>query len=561
MANILLLDDGEVACKAMAGILARSHHRCKAAAKVEEAMKALRDLVIIDLVFVEIRLQGEDGLALVVQARNDAFFKKLPMVIYTKADDHNLARRALSLGVQNYLVKPYSDEVVQSEIAKAISNPWRNLHFEEEKSFCAQMGLKPDGLRKMRRDLATQIDESVELIAGCAHAGDRVEALARIGEISDSAQMAGFWGIVEYLQELQVKAEMGQWDHFQGSKAVLEYSSRFLFHHLNPSYLPDGLISEVEMKEQQEAKERSIWLEANVEEHPVVPADKVLEQVGALPACPVIDTVGAGFMMAADGKTPTLTLLMDMVTRDPALSAQVLIAANQLEREKTSSVEEPRVAVSLLGNLKLSSLAKSMPTVEERHMHLPPITWANFWLFQVAVAKVSQFTCQYLELDRLVSIAYTAGLLQDLGKLILLKLYPFGFQAIVAYAKREGVSLQVAERKYLGCTSREMGCHFAAKHGVPSVFCNVMRWVETPAEASEDTDVVAAVSLARDLCLHNHVGYCGDTPKDFCPPIEETAAWQVLQFRVFPSFNLKKFEAQVHSHCTELKRELLGSHG
>lgn len=70
--------------------------------------------------------------------------------------------------------------------------------------------------------------------------------------------------------------------------------------------------------------------------------------------------------------------------------------------------------------------------------------------------------------------------------------------------------------------------------------------------------MVAVVSLARHVCLHNHVGYCGDTPKDHCPPVEETAAWRVLQGKVFPSFDLKSFETQAHAYCHELKQTLSG---
>jgi len=60
------------------------------------------------------------------------------------------------------------------------------------------------------------------------------------------------------------------------------------------------------------------------------------------------------------------------------------------------------------------------------------------------------------------------------------------------------------------------------------------------------------------ICLHNHVGYGGDTPKDNCPPIAETAAWRVLQDRMFPSFDLKQFEVQAHAYCRELKLSLSG---
>ena len=77
-------------------------------------------------------------------------------------------------------------------------------------------------------------------------------------------------------------------------------------------------------------------------------------------------------------------------------------------------------------------------------------------------------------------------------------------------------------------------------------------------KATEDMDLIAVVSLSRDLCRHNHVGFCGDTPLNQAIPLEETPEWRVLRNSVFPSFDLKKFESQVHAECRQLKNELHG---
>lgn len=82
--------------------------------------------------------------------------------------------------------------------------------------------------------------------------------------------------------------------------------------------------------------------------------------------------------------------------------------------------------------------------------------------------------------------------------------------------------------------------------------------VMSPHHATEHIDFVAVVSLARTLWMHHHVGYCGDTPRDACPPVDETDARQVLKFRVYPSFNIRKFDHQIQTHCAQLKQELLG---
>jgi hypothetical protein len=188
---------------------------------------------------------------------------------------------------------------------------------------------------------------------------------------------------------------------------------------------------------------------------------------------------------------------------------------------------------------------------------LPPLSAASFSIFQLGVAKLAQFICNYLELDHLASQAYTGGLLHDMGKLLLLKLHPFGFQAVVRYAREKKVSLPVAEHKWLGCTVRDLAVHFVETREFPAVYRDVIRHLGHPEAAGEHAELVAIVALARHFCLQQGVGCNGD-PAEAVLHVASTPAWHVLQPRVFPSFEMKKFEVQVHQFCISLRHELAG---
>jgi len=558
MANILHIDDSEVACRAMRGILTRGNHRCITAANTADAWKILREGVNLDLVMLELKLPGENGVSFIQRLRLDSFFKKMPVVVYTFVAEPVIVKKTLTLKIQDYLIKPYDDERIYAEITKACANPWRSLHFEEEKSFCVQMGLKLDELRQLRQSLESKLDEAAKFFPGCATGSGRSEVAERLNALSDAGQAAGVWAVVDYVGELQARVEANDWNSFKKTEEEFSYASRLIFCHLNPAFVPEALRSEQEQKAAEEARERNFWLKADVTSGPVHQPAEVEKLVGALAGCPVIDTIAASFQMTADGQAASLSSVMDLVARDPGLSAQVLSAANRLGHEEMSFIEDTRAAVSLLGEVRLHAMAKALPTVDQRYMNHPPISWPNFWMFQCAVGKLAQFTANYLEFYSLVENAYTAGLMHDLGKLILLKIYPIGFNAIAAYAKEHTISMHEAEKKYIGCTSREIAVMFAVKDELPPVFTSVIRWVESPTEATEHADLVAIVALARHICLHNHVGYCGDTPKDATPPLIETAAWHLLREKTFPSFDLAKFESQAHDYSLTLRQELMG---
>jgi HD-like signal output (HDOD) protein len=481
------------------------------------------------------------------------------VVVYTYEADAKQVRKALGLKVQNYLIKPFNDQPIYDEIAKAERNPWRNLYFEDAKSFCSLMNLTAEQLQTMRREVMVAYDEAAQRFPAWAENRQNEEVFAQINSLVANAEAAGVWAGVDFLRDLLEQATIGNWSAFHTCSDNLSFASKLIFCQLNPSYSPDCMHGANAEAEAGQAAERARWERADVDAHgPVLDLETLQKQVDALGGCPVIDTVAAAFQMNADGRAASMTNVMDLASRDPGLCAEVLIAASQVNRDDMTAIEDPRTAAGLLGEMKLHALAKALPTAEEQYMELPPLTWPNYWMFQVAVGRLAQFICTYLDFEYLGANAYTAGLLHDLGKLFLLKLHPFGFQAIVRYARERKVTLRAAEQKYLGCTSRDLAVHFATTKGLPNVYANVLRWVEEPEQATDHVDLIAMVSLARHVCLHAHVGMGGDTPVVTQAPIRTTAAWRVLQPRLFPSFDAKKFETQAHAYCMTLRAELSG---
>lgn len=547
----------------MRGVLARGNHRMAAVNTVGEAWSFVQRNVAVDLVFLELKLEGESGLGLLQRLRADPFLKLMPVVIYTGTGDRETVRHAMQLGVQNFLVKPYRDDYILAEVAKALANPWRNQHFEEEKSFCAVTGLTPDGLRDALKGLHNSLENISAVLLDHTRAENTPGAVAVIEEASTKAEGAGAWGIVEFLNSLKGLAEQGLWPAFGGALVTIGLAERMIFAHLNPSVVPEDFVSPEERAKAEEAKARAVWFDAEAQNRlPVVNWEQIQRELDTLAGCPVIDSVAAAFQMAATGHPSSLAPLMDLAEKDPGLSGQLIVLANQTRRGENEAdhepVENPRLCVGLLGEMRLASMASALVRVEERFMDLPPCTWTNFWMFQMGVARMARYTCRYLEFHSLEPRAYAAGLLHDIGKLLLLRVHPFGFQAVVDYSRRHTVPIAVAEQRFLGCTTAEIGAHFAEKREFPTSYANVMRWVDTPDQATDDVVLVASVSLARDICRQNRVGWSGDPTPGGVRPIAETPAWQILSARVFPSFNLHKFESEAHAECRQLKRELHG---
>ena len=547
----------------MHGILARGNHRLAVVESEQEAWDFLHKTVKIDLLFTELKLTGGGGHTFIQRLKNDCFLKLLPVVVYTEHGDRESVKRVLDLHVQNFLIKPYHDTDIYAEIKKATTNPWRARHFEEENSFCKQMGYTAAEYHKMLDHLRGALEAIVPSLQQDGAIKATNAAREKLTVLGGEAEAAGAWGVVDCLNAIAALAGKENWGKFIQNLEQLSFAGRLIFHQLNPNLLPGEFLTSQEVNAKQEEQARAVWLNAPVENRcPVVDWTQLQRELDALSGCPVIDSAAAAFQMAATGHPSCLNPLMDLTAKDPGLAAQMLIAANHIKRNEDADptpLEDPRLAVGRLGELRLAAQGSSLLTAEERFMQVPPFfDWPRLWQFQTGVAWMARYTCHYLEFYTMEPTAYMAGFLHDLGKLLLLRLHPHALRAILEYARQQQVPLRAAEKLFLGCTTAEMAAYFAEKQGLPSRFVSVMRWIDSPNEAGNDAELVAVVSFARDLCRQNNVGTDGGLKRAQAVPIEDTPEWQILRASVFPSFNLQKFEHQVHANCRELKLKLHG---
>jgi CheY-like chemotaxis protein len=562
MAHILLVDPDDTARRALHGILARGRHRLAVAGNAPEAWDLLTRAGRVDLVFVEPGRKDDDGMAFVARLRQDLLLRALPVVVYAAQVDRELVKRGLELKMQNLLIKPYHDEAIFAEIAKATAQPWRERLFEDEKAFCHAAGCDAAYLRGLLESLRTALEMVSPALAKAAELRAPRLAVDTLRPMLGQAEDAGAPGVLACLRGAEAAAGRQAWEDFARHLESLRCASRIISLRLEPSLVPPEFLAVPEQSDPREARERERWFRAPAEQRcPVTRWAQLQAELDALAGCPIIDSVAASFQMSANGHPSCLSPLMDLVDKDPGLATQLLLVANQARDPDdfdSEPIEDPRVAVGLLGETQLAAQAKALVAVPEHLMAVQAFSWRQYWMFQAATAHTARYACEALEMPNLAAPACTAGLLHGIGRLLLLHLHPFALPAILEHAWRCGLPLAEAERLFLDATTPQMAAHFAEKHALPRRYVHVLRWIDTPEAATEDRDLVAVVSLARDLCRQNHVGSDGEKLAKRFSPLEETQEWAVLRDRVFPSFDLKKFEHQVHARCRDLKLELQG---
>jgi CheY-like chemotaxis protein len=105
VAAVLVVEDDESSLELVTAILERSGHDVVAVGSAEEVGRLLRDLRPA-LVLVDVRLPGEDGLALTRRLRADPATASIPVLVVTAHARPEDRRAAFEAGCTAWLPKP-----------------------------------------------------------------------------------------------------------------------------------------------------------------------------------------------------------------------------------------------------------------------------------------------------------------------------------------------------------------------------------------------------------------------------------------------------------------------
>jgi two-component system, OmpR family, response regulator len=135
--HVLVVDDDPTIRELVAEYLGKNDLRVTAVPDGRSMQAILADQVV-DLVVLDLKLRGEDGMALARRLRDDS---EIPIVMLTGRSEEADRVMGLELGADDYLTKPFSTR----ELLARIRSILRRRHAEVRQG-------KPEGIRAYRFD-------------------------------------------------------------------------------------------------------------------------------------------------------------------------------------------------------------------------------------------------------------------------------------------------------------------------------------------------------------------------------------------------------------------------
>ena len=194
---------------------------------------------------------------------------------------------------------------------------------------------------------------------------------------------------------------------------------------------------------------------------------------------------------------------------DNVLTAKLLRACNSPLigfEEQVSSVEQ---AVLLLGHHQILHVVLSLTFGRSLTAKLPGYAMEakELWFHSLATALAAEFLAtsnNIMAVD--VPVAFTAGLLHDLGKLALNEALPAEIQNTIRSLVNEArISRSAAESWVVGTDHAQVGARLLEKWRLPEVILEAVRNHHHPKLAPEP-ELSAVIHLANELAHHAGAG-------------------------------------------------------
>jgi putative nucleotidyltransferase with HDIG domain len=188
---------------------------------------------------------------------------------------------------------------------------------------------------------------------------------------------------------------------------------------------------------------------------------------------PTLPAVVMELLNNLDQEDADISVLAKKVTQDLALTAKTLRYANSPFYSTLIKVSTIQQAIALMGveTVKQMVLSAALSGCFPEN-NCKGFDHKAFWRHSNAVAYVSKLIARRMNFNE--DVAFTSGLLHDIGLLALVTLYPKEFEEVIAYRKT-GLSTQFeAERKILGIDHAAVGEALAIEWNFSDVMKNAI---------------------------------------------------------------------------------------
>jgi putative nucleotidyltransferase with HDIG domain len=194
--------------------------------------------------------------------------------------------------------------------------------------------------------------------------------------------------------------------------------------------------------------------------------------------------------------------LAELVGSDLAITTKIIQVVNSAFYAQQRQISDVKEAIQILGFETLKSLVLGIQAIARLDKVKPLYFSADkIWRHGLAVATLARHLAQLECSDRLVAEeAFTAGLLHDIGKLVLATNLDDQYNGVLSLAQKNQIPLVEVELEVFGATHADTAAYLVAVWGLPRRVVEAIALHHTPKNSADaQFSPLTAVHIANVL--------------------------------------------------------------
>lgn len=230
--------------------------------------------------------------------------------------------------------------------------------------------------------------------------------------------------------------------------------------------------------------------------------ERLKSLVAQLRSLPSLPSLYFRIMEALASSDTSLEQVGDIIASDPSMTAKILQLVNSAFFGIARRISNPVEAVQFLGVGRVRSLVLSLHVFScFDEVRVKNFSIERVWKHSMATGLIAQKISRMQKADRaFVDEAYVAGMLHDIGKVMLAASLPDQYEGAVNLAAEQKLTLVEAERETFGVTHAQVGAYLLGLWGLPITIVEAVAFHHNPMESAVKTfSPLTAVHVASAL--------------------------------------------------------------
>lgn len=199
--------------------------------------------------------------------------------------------------------------------------------------------------------------------------------------------------------------------------------------------------------------------------------------------------------------------IVQVIEYDPGLTSNLLRMANSAYYGVSDPIGSIRDAVVRLGTYQIYQMIVSWGFSSMARQSVPGygLTPGKLWEHSIGVAVGAEQISTDLS-TKSTDHVFTAGLLHDIGKIVLGTFVETDIDSILEAVNQEKTSFEAAERQVLEIDHAEVGAVLLEHWDFPTNIVETCRWHHQPDSLTDESPVLDLVHVADTMCLMGGIG-------------------------------------------------------